>query len=277
MPKLLSPEAVAQYHAEGYYFPVRVLSTAEAASYRDRLERHERATGKPLQGNLRHKTHLLFTWADELVHHPRILDAVEDVLGPDILCWTTNFFIKEANNPGFVSWHQDSTYWGLDPDDVVTAWVAFTDVTPENGYMQVIPGSHKVDQLPHVDTFHRDNLLSRGQEIAVEVDKSKAVGLALKAGEMSLHHIKLVHGSDPNQTDDRRIGLAIRYIPTHVRQIKVRDSATLVRGVDRYGYFDPEPRPVRDLDEAALAAHADAVGRQVKALYEGTTKTEFRA
>jgi non-heme Fe2+,alpha-ketoglutarate-dependent halogenase len=277
MPKLLSPEAVRRFHEDGYYFPIRVLSTAEAASYRDRLERHERATGKPLQGNLRHKTHLLFTWADELVHNEQILDAVEDVLGPDILCWTTNFFIKEANNPGFVSWHQDSTYWGLDPDDVVTAWVAFTDVTPENGYMQVIPGSHLVDQLPHVDTFHRDNLLSRGQEIAVEVDKSKAVGLALKAGEMSLHHIKLVHGSDPNQTDDRRIGLAIRYIPAHVRQLKVRDSAMLVRGTDRYGNFDPEPRPAHDLDEAALAAHADAVGRQVKALYEGTTKTEFRA
>jgi ectoine hydroxylase-related dioxygenase (phytanoyl-CoA dioxygenase family) len=274
---MLTSEAVKQYHHDGYYFPIRVLSTEEARTYRDRLEAHERIAGKPLQGNWRHKTHLLFTWADELVHHPRILDAVEDVIGPDILCWTTNFFIKEANNPGFVSWHQDSTYWGLDPDDVVTAWVAFTEVTPENGYMQVIPGSHKVNQLPHVDTFHRDNLLSRGQEIAVDVDKSKAVGLALKAGEMSLHHIKLVHGSDPNRTGDRRIGMAIRYIPTYVRQTKVRDSAMLVRGVDKFGNFDPEPRPHGDLDEAALAAHADAVGRQVKALYEGTNKTEFRA
>ena len=96
--------------------------------------------------------------------------------------------------------------------------------------MQVIPGSHKVDQLPHVDTFHKDNLLSRGQEISVEVDKSKAVGLAMGAGEMSLHHIKLVHGSDANRSDDRRIGLSIRYIPTYVRQTKVRDSAMLVRG-----------------------------------------------
>jgi ectoine hydroxylase-related dioxygenase (phytanoyl-CoA dioxygenase family) len=199
------------------------------------------------------------------------------VIGPDILCWTTNFFIKEAASPGFVSWHQDSTYWGLDPDDVVTAWVAFTDATAENGCMQVIPGSHRVEQLPHVDTFHRDNLLSRGQEISVSVDTTRAVTLALRAGEMSLHHIKLVHGSDPNRTADRRIGLAIRYIPTHVRQTKVRDSAMLVRGTDRHGHFDPEPRPQRDLDDAALAAHADAVGRQVKALYSGTGKTQFRA
>jgi ectoine hydroxylase-related dioxygenase (phytanoyl-CoA dioxygenase family) len=277
MPRLLSPQAVAQYHADGYCFPIRVLTAAEAAASRAALEAHERRTGQPLQGNLRHKTHLLFTWADALVHHERILDAIEDVIGPDILCWTTNFFIKEAASPGFVSWHQDSTYWGLDPDDVVTAWVAFTDATAENGCMQVIPGSHRVEQLPHVDTFHRDNLLSRGQEISVSVDTTRAVTLALRAGEMSLHHIKLVHGSDPNRTADRRIGLAIRYIPTHVRQTKVRDSAMLVRGTDRHGHFDPEPRPQRDLDDAALAAHADAVGRQVKALYSGTGKTQFRA
>jgi ectoine hydroxylase-related dioxygenase (phytanoyl-CoA dioxygenase family) len=143
--------------------------------------------------------------------------------------------------------------------------------------MQYIPGTHTVEQLPHLDTFHRDNLLSRGQEIAVEVDRSKAVGIELKAGEMSIHHIKLVHGSEPNRSADRRIGFAIRYIPTYVRQTKVRDSAMLVHGVDRHHNFDPEPRPRGDLDAGALAAHADAVGRQVKALYQGTDKQEFRA
>ena len=117
--------------------------------------------------------------------------------------------------------------------------------------MQFIPGTHLIDQLPHLDTFHRDNLLSRGQEIAVEVDKAKAVGIDLQAGEMSIHHIKLVHGSEPNRSDDRRIGFAIRYIPTYVRQTKVRDSATLVRGTDKYHHFDPEPRPQADMDAAA--------------------------
>ncbi len=277
MTKLLSPTAVQAFQRDGYCAPVRVMSADAAHQYRAALEAHEAKAGQPLQGNLRHKTHLLFTWADELVHHPKILDAVEDVIGPDILCWTSLFFIKEANSPGFVSWHQDSTYWGLEPDDVITAWIAFTEVTPENGYMQVIPGSHKIDQLPHVDTFHKDNLLSRGQEIAVDVDKSKAVGLGLHAGEMSLHHIKLVHGSDANRTDDRRIGLAIRYIPTYVRQTKVRDAAMLVRGTDKHRHFDYEPRPQADLDAAALAAHADSVARQVKALYQGTEKTAFRA
>ena len=139
------------------------------------------------------------------------------------------------------------------------------------------PRQPQGSQLPHVDTFHRDNLLSRGQEIAVEVDEKQAVDLLLTPGEFSLHHIKLVHGSAPNRSADRRIGYALRYIPTHVRQTKVRDSAMLVRGVDTYHHFDPEPRPRHDLDEAALAAHAEAVNRQVAALYQGTDKKEFRA
>src|SRR6185295_7980506 len=134
MPKQLSSAAIDAYHRDGYYFPVPALSAAEVAHYRGCLEQHEAETGAPLQGNWRHKAHLLFTWVDELVHHPKIVDAAADVLGPDLLCWTTNFFIKEANSPGFVSWHQDSTYWGLEPDDVITAWVAFTEVTEENGY-----------------------------------------------------------------------------------------------------------------------------------------------
>ena len=277
MTKLLSQAAVEAYRRDGFYSPVRVMSAADAQGFRAALEAHEAKLGQPLQSNMRHKTHLLFTWADALVHHPKVLDAVEDAIGPDILCWTTTFFIKEANSPGFVSWHQDSTYWGLDPDEVITAWIAFTEVNEANGYMQVIPGSHKIDQLPHVDTFHKDNLLSRGQEIAVEVDTSKAVGIELRAGEMSLHHIKLVHGSEPNRSADRRIGLAIRYIPTYVRQTKVRDAAMLVRGTDKYGHFDDEPRPRADMDAAAVAAHAESVGRQVKALYQGTDKQEFRA
>jgi non-haem Fe2+, alpha-ketoglutarate-dependent halogenase len=277
MPKILSESDVAAYRRDGYFFPVRVMEEADITPYRRGLEEHEARTGAPLQSNWRHKTNLLFTWCDELVHHPRILDAVEDVIGPDILCWTTTFFIKEAKSPGFVSWHQDSTYWGLEPDDVITAWVSFTHSNLLSGCMKVMPGTHTGTQIPHVDTYHQDNLLSRGQEVAVEVDASKAVDLILKPGEMSLHHIKLVHGSEPNRSGDRRIGMAIRYIPTHVRQTKVRDSAMLVRGVDRYRNFDPEPRPRHDVDEAALAAHADAVGRQVKALYSGTDKQQFRA
>ena len=219
----------------------------------------------------------MFTWANELVRHAAILDAVEDIIGPNIICWTTNFFIKEANSPAYVSGHQDSTYWGLSTDEVITAWLALTDAPVESGAMKFWPGSHNMLQLEHRDTFDGENLLSRGQEVAVDVPADQGVLVPLKAGEISLHDVKLMHGSAPNETDCRRVGRAIRHIPPHVKQVKVRDSAMLVRGVDTHGHFDHEPDPAVDVDAAAIAAHSDAVKRQVAALYSGTDKTEFHA
>jgi ectoine hydroxylase-related dioxygenase (phytanoyl-CoA dioxygenase family) len=275
MPILLSHADVDAYRSNGFLFPVRVFSRDEALGLRAELERHEASAGAPLQGRWRVKSHLLFTWADRIVHHPAILDAVEDLVGPDILCWTSNFFIKEGASPGFVSWHQDAAYWGLDPEEVVTAWVALSPSNLESGCMKVMPASHLESHMPHVDTFAKDNLLTRGQEIAVEVDESRATSLMLEPGEMSLHHIRIVHGSAPNLSRDRRIGLAIRYLPGHVRQTKGRDSAMLVRGIDRHGHFDLEPRPRHDLGEAEQRAHAEAVDRKLKVLLQGTSKEQL--
>ena len=268
--KTLTDEAVRQYRDTGYLAPIRVLSTEDAATIRARLEAFEADAG-PLAGKLRQKSHLLFTWLNDLIRHERILDAVEDVIGPDILCWGTSFFIKEPRNPAYVSWHQDSTYWGLDPADIVTAWVALSDSTTENGAMRVVPGSHTMAQVPHRDTFRPQNLLSRGQEIMVDVDGATAETLVLKAGEMSLHHVRLIHGSDPNPSDTRRIGFAIRYLPTYVRQVAgTHDWATLVRGVDRYGNFELEQRPDSDMSESAQAYHATVVGGHSKILMRET-------
>jgi len=276
MPKLLSADAVARYQRDGYHFPVDILSAAETLDLRRRLEQHEAATGGPIQGDRRHKAHLYLTWLNDLIRHPRILDTVEDILGPDLLCWSTSFFIKEASDPGFVSWHQDATYWGLSSPDVMTVWLAFTPANLLNGCMKFMPGSHLV-QLEHKDTFDKNNLLSRGQEIAVKVDESKGVDAILKPGQASLHHVLLAHGSAPNKSNDRRIGFAVRYIPTYVKQaIGAKDSATLVRGSDAYNYFDHEPRPVADCSPEALALHAAIVGRQVQVLYRGTGADHFR-
>jgi non-heme Fe2+,alpha-ketoglutarate-dependent halogenase len=211
----LSADAVRQFNDMGYYAPIRALTTSEAADLRNRLETFE-TSNRGLTAGLRNKPHLLLTWLDGLVRHPGVLDAVEQLIGPNILVWGSSFFIKEPQNPSFVSWHQDSTYWGLEPADIVTAWVALSESIHENGAMRVIPGSHKLDQAPHCDTFAADNLLSRGQEIMVEVNESKAVELPLQPGEMSLHHVRLIHGSEPNPSTKRRIGFAIRYVPTYV-------------------------------------------------------------
>ena len=270
MPKSLNPAQIEAYRSQGYLAPIRVMSEDAAQAIRDNLERVEAGMGGPLRGDIRHKSHLLFPFLADLIRHPAILDAVEDLLGPDILCWNSNFFIKEAETPSFVSWHQDSTYWGLSSPDVCTAWVALTPSTSENGAMAVIPGTHNADQIPHRDTFDRDNLLTRGQEVAVEVDEREAVPLVLRPGEMSLHHVRLVHGSPPNPSADRRIGFAVRYIPTSLRQLAGEDSATLVRGVDRYHHFEAEPRPDRDMPEELLAFHRRITARSARILYRGT-------
>ena len=154
--KTLTEDDVSKYNRSGYLAPIRVLSSAEAAAIRAKLEDFEAGAGL-LAGKLRQKSHLLFTWLNDLIRHERILDAVEDLIGQDILCWGTSFFIKEPHNHAFVSWHQDSTYWGLEPADIVTAWVALSDSTTENGAMRVVPGSHTVAQIPHRDTFRPEN------------------------------------------------------------------------------------------------------------------------
>jgi len=270
---VLSAGEKEAFDRDGFHFPVRVFDPDEIAGHRARLEAFERRVGGPLRGQLRNKPHLLFRWADEIVRHPRILDAVEDVLGPDLMVWSANFFTKEASDPSYVSWHQDSTYWGLSEPDVVTAWVAFSDSVPENGCMRVMPGTHLMDQLPHVDTFAEGNLLTRGQEVQVDVNPALAVDISLQPGEMSLHHVLLVHGSEPNPSSRRRIGFAIRYVPPYVRQTAgPRDSAMLVRGTDRYHHFDPEPRPKVDFGDAERAVHQRITEEAARILYRGTEK-----
>ena len=275
MPRILTQEQVDRFWRDGCVFPVRVMSEADALELRGRLEAFEKKAGGPLKGDLRQKSHLLFAWLGDLVRNRNIVDAIEDLYGPNLLCWTTNFFIKEANNPAFVSWHQDSTYWGLDKPDVVTAWIAFTPSNAANGAMGFIPGTHTSDQIPHRDTFAKNNLLTRGQEVAVDVDPKDAVTIELRPGEMSLHHVRLVHGSPPNPSNDRRIGLAIRYIPTTVAQVAGDDSATLVRGVDEHHHFAPEPRPAVDMDPAFVALHKTITERNAQILYRGTAVKSY--
>ena len=187
MTRVLTHEALAQYRERGYFHPLAVLREDEVARLRATLEAFEVAQGHPI--------------------------------GADILCWNTIFWIKEPHSASYVSWHQDLKYWGLDCEDLVTAWLALSPATLESGCMRVLPGSHRAEMLPHDDIYAADNMLTRGQEIAVEVDEQAAVPMQLEAGQMSLHNVRLAHASGPNHSDDRRIGISFHYMPTRSRQL----------------------------------------------------------
>lgn len=270
MPKRLSTSEIGRYRDQGYCSPITVLSPDDAAGFLARLDRA--AAGRAeAAAVLKMKSHLVFRCLDELLHLPAILDAVEDLIGTDILAWSSSIFAKGPVDPGYVSWHQDLTYWGLEPPDVVTAWLALSESTSENGCMRVVPGSHIGAVVPHRDTYGEHNLLSRGQEIAAGVDESGALDVELRPGQMSLHHAKLFHGSVPNQSNRRRVGFSIRYIPATVRQVRGdRDSATLVRGADPDNHFEHEPRPAAEFDAAALTVHAAICERNARFLFDGT-------
>ena len=269
MPKVLTEDAIGQYHREGYCFPVRILDDEQVAANRRRLEEFESRQGKPVEGAQRSKSHLLFKWVDDLMRDSTLLDAVEDLIGPDILCWNTIFWIKEVGSQSFVSWHQDLRYWGLDTNDLVSVWLALSPATLESGCMHVLPGSHKGDLLPHNDEYQQDNLLTRGQEIAVKVDETKTVAMPLEPGEISLHNVRLAHASGPNCSNDRRIGISLHYMPTHTKQtVGEWDTAALVRGEDRFGHFTITPRPAKDFDPSAVLFHEKATDATRKILYK---------
>ena len=269
MPKILSDAAVSQYKREGFYFPVRILDYSDVTANRELLEAFEESQGHPMEGAQRSKSHLLFTWIDELIRNDKILDAVEDLIGPDILCWNTFFWIKEARSESFVSWHQDLRYWGLNNDDLVTVWLALSPATQETGCMRVLPGSHVGDLLPHKDEFERNNMLTRGQEIAVTVDDSKTVAMPLQPGEVSMHNVRLAHASGPNCSDERRIGLSMHYMPPCTQQMVGEwDSATLVRGTDEFGHFNHTPKPKCDFDPVAVEFHEQATSAVREILFK---------
>ncbi len=273
MSKILDENAIAQYNRDGYCFPVRILDDEQVAANRGRLEKFEATQGSPIAGAQRSKSHLLFTWVDDLMRHAKILDAVEDLIGPDILCWNTFFWIKEPLSKSFVSWHQDLRYWGLDTNDLVSVWLALSPATLETGCMRVLPGSHKGDLLPHEDEYKPNNLLTRGQEVAVEVDEAKAVAMPLQPGEISIHNVRLAHASGPNRSTERRIGLSMHYMPTRTKQtIGEWDSAALVRGTDRFGHFKGAPRPTKDLDPAAVQFHEKATNAVREILFSDAEK-----
>lgn len=268
---------IEQFERDGYISPISVLDKDEAAGLRSQLETVESRQGGALFPAQRNKSYLLFKWLNDLVQDPRILDPVSQLIGPDILLWNTLFWIKEAGSKSFVSWHQDTKYWGLSSDRVITAWIALSDAGIEEGCMRVMPGTHRGETLQHEDRYHRDNMLTRGQEISLEDKEADAVYMPLKVGEMSIHNYRLAHASGPNIAADRRIGISMHFMPPDTRQIVGNwDCAMLVRGNDLCGNFEQAPIPACDFDPAAVAFHEKASKAVNEILYKGAAVNDAK-
>lgn len=256
----LTEGQIADYHRDGFLSPVEVFSDAEASSLRTHFEDFENHFGGTKNAaSVRADLHLIQNWAWSVVNDPRIVIPITQVLGPNVLLWSTNWFIKEPGDQKIVSYHQDANYWGLEPHDVATAWLALSDAPSRSGPMSFVPGSHREELHSHTNTFSENNLLSRGQEINKPIDERLSKLAPLKAGEMSLHHVRTIHNSGPNDSEDRRIGMVLRYCATHVLQTKGSDTAILVAGQDDHANFQLLDRPEQDLGPKETKIHRDAI------------------
>jgi ectoine hydroxylase-related dioxygenase (phytanoyl-CoA dioxygenase family) len=270
MPKILSAAQIQAFERDGFVTPVRAISAERARYYRQCLEDFEAAFPDD-RLKLDQKAHMICPWVDEMIREPAILDATEDLVGPDILCWGTSLRAKAADGRTFAGWHQDTAYSDVKPIVVIVA-LALSPAGPENGCIRGVPGSHLGPLLPHKEAFKTDSLLSREQYIDAPFDQSAAVDFALDPGEAAFFNNAIIHGSNPNFGSDRRILFLIEMIPTRAHQQSPRESAVLVRGRDAYGNFDVDPRPRHLMGAAELAAWRRAVEIQASVLFRGAER-----
>jgi len=266
-----------QYYDEGFISPIRVLSEAEALSIKSQLEEVEAQFPEEINAESRNNLHLSFEFLDALVHNPIIVDAMEDLIGPDIALWATVMFIKEPSSKHYVSWHQDATYMGMDDVNFPTPWIALSPSNLKTGCMTMISGSHKQEIHKHEDTFEEHNILTRGQVIH-EVDESKGVDLILEPGEMSIHHGAIIHGSKPNKSQQRRIGFSLQsYIPPVIEQVVGRNIWTHVRGKQRQDRDGLSlDRPKYNMDPVTVSQRKIANENLSDILYKGAkTKRNY--
>ena len=270
MPKVLTKEQIEQYHDEGFISPVRVISEAQALSIKSQLEQVEAEFPDEINAESRNNLHLSFAFLDALAHNKIIVDAMEDLIGPDIALWASVMFIKEPSSKQYVSWHQDATYMGLDSIDFPTPWIALSPSNIETGCMTMIAGSHHSEIQNHEDTFAENNILTRGQVIS-NIDRSKAVDLILEPGEMSIHHGAIIHGSQPNKSNQRRIGFSLQsYVPPSIKQVVGKNIWTHIRGQKRKDINGIElSRPNYNMDPITVEQRRVAEENLSEILYKG--------
>lgn len=250
---MLTPEQISAFERDGFIAPLDGISPEWARECVDKIEAFELEAGDDVSNVIRTRSCLAFRWIIEIARSPNVLAAVKDLLGPDVLIYLSTIWSKRPETGKFVSWHQDGAYYAFDRHEGITAWIALTDATPEMGCMNVLKGSHLEPTRAHDETFDPNNLLSRGQTISgpAEIDSGRVAEMPLKAGQFSIHHEMLVHGSGPNLSDRRRIGFSISCMPAGVRPLAGPRSAVLICGDP--GEWETNPEPRFDLDPVSMA------------------------
>ena len=265
----LNVKQLEDYENHGFVSPIDVLTLEEATKIKEEIEYIEKKWPDELIGLGRNNVHYISPIFDQVCHNSKILDAVESIIGKDILVGGTTLFIKDPDSKGFVSWHQDAKYIGFEPHNWVTAWLAITDANEENGCMRMWPGTHKEKIRKHKDTFNESNLLTRGQTVQ-NVPLEDTVPNELKAGQLSLHHPMIVHGSGPNQSNTRRIGFVIQsYIGMDVDQVIGKVYVQQARGKDTFRYHEHTKRPIELMSKKDVALRTKANKELFKIFYSG--------
>ena len=268
----LTTDQLNHYKDKGYISPINALTSSEANEIRDEIEKIENEWPGALEGINRNYVHLISPIFNKICLNKNILDAVESIVGKNILICGTTLFIKNPNEKGYVSFHQDAKYIGLEPHNWVTVWLAVTDANEYNGCMRMLPGSHKENLRSHEQKFDENNLLTRGQTITnVPLDKTEPI--ILKAGQVSLHHPLIVHGSGLNQSNDRRIGFVIQsYIGTNVNQVIGKMFVQKARGEDKFKFHEYSKVPVNLMGKSEIASQNKANEELAKIFYSGLKK-----
>jgi ectoine hydroxylase-related dioxygenase (phytanoyl-CoA dioxygenase family) len=264
MPKVLTEAQVKAYERDGCLSPVRAMSAERARHYRAKFEALEARV--PDIKKMKTKSHLLAPWVLEIAEDPHVLDIFEDLVGPNLRCWSMAWRVKKADGETFAGWHQDSAYGAAMP--VVLGGLALSECGVRQGCLRGVPGSHRWGILGHGESDDPRSILAKGQFITDRFDESKAVDFELRPGEMVMFDNSLVHSSGTNLGPDRRFLLLVEMVPTWARPARVRQAAMLVRGVDTYGAFDDEPRPDAEWSETAVANWTSVVNARAKLIFQ---------
>ena len=268
----LSLKQINKYNLDGFISPIDIFSEEKAKSIRNEIEIIEQKFPNELEKSGRYNAHLISPLLDSVVHNSKILDTVQSLIGKNILVCGTTLFIKNPKKKGFVSYHQDAKYIGLEPYNWVTAWVAISVSNEENGCMRMWPGSHKDNLKEHNQMFNKDNLLTRGQTVN-NVPNENTTPVILKAGQMSLHHPMVIHRSRVNKSKDRRIGFVIQsYIGTNVKQVLGKNGVQLARGIDKFNYHHKIKRPNSLMNKKDLQVKKDENINLQNIFYKGSSK-----